>query len=952
MKCSIRMHLACWPALLAALVFARFAPAAPAGKPDGFPVIDFEHGRIDALPGVTARLGEGGALKTTTVNTGEAHSGEWCVEIDGVNQSTQYGLHLSEIAVRPNARYDLSFYYRMSESFRPDAFMVLVFEYAGDPRTTMPIHNQRFFPAHSKTAQTWTAYHAEFMTDARATSIVILFRQEHVLPGGKLWLDDIQLRRGAPALLASWEIDPATAILSGSVRPSSDVADRVTRLWVMLLKDGAVARCLTLAPGRESFQFPLGGLTDNVPYYLTMLAQLKDSGLVTQRLSEVGAGHHRYRVQVPDGPQANLEVTEKDNLFYTFIKSRPWEGNRIGVLEKDQPPPAPWTPLTFDPGRAAVRTWNNTIAAEPNLGGLRISFAQPAGELTTEPISLLLNGRPLTEQFRLTRTQASAVTPNCVTLTSTGSGAGATVTLRAIVEFDGFVRFQLTLRPDRDAAYRVDRLSLVMKFPKDFVKFHYADHGLYGERGLSFAPAFAMREFYPTLWFGNFANGICWCTERLHPGVAKQRRNWLVLAPQPQGSMLTIHMVNEPIEVRDRALSVEFGLLPTPARPQNRQLRDERFRSGVDETLNVIGTMPAPAFKYFGYPELTSLDEFRKYSAGLPSRTADVLYYFGVCYAMETIPQMTYFKKAWIDTPSHSYQTSEPCYGTCTGNYTTVRWLPSWTDQCLYQFQDLLDKTPIRGAYWDTAFPKITEEEGQWSCPVFAGREFHKRVYVLLKRRYGDRARVISHIGQETCLPYVAFSDYVLNGEHFRMQLMRHAHYLDFASLDELRATMTAPFGPARMFLPQYWQAEKAHDRRLMSQVGALTMMHDALPFVAGQEVLEKMMRRKYAFGDLQQAVWYPYWQPNPYLASDNTRVVFSLYARDGELFVIPFNTTSQPQRTRLTLSAGYRQQFPQMRGGSLYDPCTDRDVPIDMGQGKVEIDLLPYSTKLVSVRR
>jgi len=41
-------------------------------------------------PGAKVLLGPGAILRTTTVNTREAFSGEWYLEIDGVNHSTQY----------------------------------------------------------------------------------------------------------------------------------------------------------------------------------------------------------------------------------------------------------------------------------------------------------------------------------------------------------------------------------------------------------------------------------------------------------------------------------------------------------------------------------------------------------------------------------------------------------------------------------------------------------------------------------------------------------------------------------------------------------------------------------------------------------------------------------------------------------------------------------------------
>jgi len=114
--------------------------------------------------------------------------------------------------------------------------------------------------------------------------------------------------------------------------------------------------------------------------------------------------------------------------------------------------------------------------------------------------------------------------------------------------------------------------------------------------------------------------------------------------------------------------------------------------------------------------------------------------------------------------------------------------------------------------------------------------------------------------------------------------------------------------------------------------------------------VLEKMMRRKYDFGDLSRAEWCPYWQPSAQLAGDNRAVIFSFYHRQGDLFVVPWHTSRQPQRVTLQLSESFLGKFPEPRRASVYDPVDDRDTLVEAQSGRIDLDLLPYGTKLVSV--
>lgn len=915
----------------------------------GFPNVDFEGGQVNRRNDVIMKLGPGAALKTTTVNTREAHSGEWYVEVDGVNHDTQYGLTVNDIWVKPGAVYSVSFSYRMSDNFPPQCFIMMVFQFAGKPWRSDLVASKYFFPA-ARVAKEWTDFKADVVTDPKAANISLLFRLESVLPGNRLYLDDIAVRRGEPGVFLTWEIDPKSATLTGAAKPSGDIADRVNSVQVFILRDGKVVKHSELKPGEEKFGFDLKDLTDGVPYYLSANATLKEGSHVPQKISDLAsvvAGRHRLTVRLPDGVEAPIELTDKDCLFYTFIKVRPWEGNEIGVLGKNDLPPPPWSSVTYNEKTGVIRTWNNTITPGKGLCSLRIGFRKPACELTSEPIAITLNGKSLSDAFRFSLIKPSPISPNRVVVESTGAGGNATVDTRVAVEFDGFLRHMIVIRPAEGTAFKVEDLALKMNFPKGYLKYSYT------EKGLTLEPSFATKEFNPVYWFGNHHTGICWCAERLFPSVAKQEKDWLSLTPDEGGTDLTIHLVNRPVEVRDAPLKVEFALLPTPARPFQPRLRNVRFRSGTDSTLDVVGTGLTSAVKYFAYPEIASKEEFARYMNSRGVTAADTLFYFGVSYAMETIPQMTYFKKDWINVPTHRYATEDSTYHQyATGDYTTVKWNPSWTDLCLFKLKEFLQQTGIKGTYLDTAFPNITEENGERYCPVFAGREFHKRVYVLLHRMFGDHAWTISHTGLGTALPYSAFSDFVLNGEHFRQQLFEHAYYLDFATLDEMRATVAAPLGPGHMFLTQYWQTDKAKNRALMAQAAAFAMIHDAVVWVAGQDVLLKMMRQKYNFGDLIKAGWHPYWEPNPYLQSDNYKVIFSLYERDGDLFIIPFNTTSHMQEATLKLRDGYTRKLPAAARVKVYDPVADEESTQELKDNGILLNLEPYCTKLLTIRR
>ena len=895
--------------------FAKFEFAKIGDPYVGVPLIDFEGWTKHPRRDVTV-VPPNARVRATTIGTGEAHSGEWYLEVEGINHSTQYGLYLKDVWVRPRTRYNLSLFARMTPNFMPRTLIVMILQY--DAKGERVGKSDYWYPFTSLPSK-WTGAEHVVLSDENARTVTILFRLEHVLPGNKLFLDDIEFKPAEPAVLLDWEIDPKTARLAGTVRPTGDIAGLTKRITVSITRENQPVKQHILTGRGTGFTFDLKDLTDNVKYYVVAEALLAD------------------------GRKIRCKVTDKDNLFYTFVRERPWEGHTLGVLGKNDPPPSPWRPVSYDPETNGVGTWNNTFALGRGLGSLRIGFQSPAQRL--DDVALYMNGKPLADAFGFSPAKATYASPNKVAVESSGRSEQMQVQTGLTVDFDGFIRQRIVLRPHKGQPFRLKSLTLKIGFPKSYVRYSYKHDGL------TFDPSWRSDEFHPVFWFGNFDTGLLWCANRIYPSTRKQQSAWISLDDNAGKKTLTINLVNAPMRI-EGPLEVEFGLLPTPTRPFQPRTRNVRFRSGKDAVLDVCGTMPNNVVKYFGYPEVTSLGDFERLTSKRGMPKAATLFYFATSYAMETIPQMTYFKKEWINVPTHRYTTQDPSYQKyATGDYTTVDMgNSSWTDLCLYKFKEFLELTGIKGIYNDSAYPYIREKDGECSCPVFEARELHKRSYVLLHQIAPD-GWIISHQGRSTALPYAAFSDFVMNGEHLREALREYTYYLEFMSLQEFRAMVASPLGPAHLLLSQYWQKEKADNRALMAQVSGLAMLHDAKMWVAGQEVLLQMMRERINFGDLSKTSWYPYWGDNPYLRIDSKDVVMSFYERQGDLFVIMFNAADKRTETTLHFD-GYLKKFAGDRHMKVYDPVTDKAETQDIARGRIELTFEPYVPKLLTLIR
>jgi hypothetical protein len=51
-----------------------------------------------------------------------------------------------------------------------------------------------------------------------------------------------------------------------------------------------------------------------------------------------------------------------------------------------------------------------------------------------------------------------------------------------------------------------------------------------------------------------------------------------------------------------------------------------------------------------------------------------------------------------------------------------------------------------------------------------------------------------------------------------------------------------------------------------------------------------------------------------------------------------------------LKLGESFLRKFPEPRRANVYDPVDDRDTLVEAQSGRIDLDLVPYGTKLVSV--
>jgi len=256
-------------------------------------------------------------------------------------------------------------------------------------------------------------------------------------------------------------------------------------------------------------------------------------------------------------------------------KSPPsWFGNRIGVTDDVLPP---WTPIEIEGDRARV------VLREYQLGpsGLPEAITSRGLSLLAAPSSLTLDGVAATWQRRLI-----FAVPGKVVWEAKGRWPAVRATLRTTLEYDGMLRYDLTLTPAATGNARLRNLELALPYRGERAQFGVS------VVSTNFAPYQEVSDMETGLaWFCEWAKG--WqigaapCLETPRDG---NQVNWKVRFIGAEGRDLT------------GALTLTFGLQALPVRELDLSYQYAKRRSqglpSLDSNQRAISDIADNALTY------------------------------------------------------------------------------------------------------------------------------------------------------------------------------------------------------------------------------------------------------------------------------------------------------------------------------------------------------------------
>ena len=491
-------------------------------------------------------------------------------------------------------------------------------------------------------------------------------------------------------------------------------------------------------------------------------------------------------------------VAEQVQAGYNLPAAPEWWGNNLGKIEAIGEVPKPWTPVVWKGND--LRVWGRAVTMTASLLPAQIvhnevpmtgSPKQPTAMLAA-PVQLDIQaGGPV----KFGPPEIVSDKPWLASRRAKVEAAGLTGTLTVEVEFDGLMKYTLDLAPGAAPA-TLDRLAFVLTLPKANAT-HY-NHGYVGTRldktvryeaGVV-APEGLTRGFTEKLWLGNPTLGVDFVCERDQFWSPLDNPKAVQVTVGPDTVVARIDMVAEPRAVKAH-LRYQWAILPTPAKPMNEELNHRLFlaQSGASFDLKT-GTMnEEEARAYLKRLVEGGANAFNMWAfgAGSPPEGDSSLWnndFASPSYNPATAKNDVRAKlmKDYVRIAHEQgmrWVTLYMLWGAPSNwpNQQGVFWRemmkhplvpsfggylfepgPAFNDWYLWEVDRSIRELDIDGMYQDSSpHREITanvhtgtgwyDEKGllRGSYPVFANREFHKRVWVLFHQQRKKDGLVYSH---------------------------------------------------------------------------------------------------------------------------------------------------------------------------------------------------------------
>lgn len=499
-----------------------------------------------------------------------------------------------------------------------------------------------------------------------------------------------------------------------------------------------------------------------------------------------------------------------------------WENNNLGI---DRKVPLPWTLVQVNERTLSV--WGRTFSFGNALFPEQIT--SQGNELLSRRMNLALRingesyqdnsgGAVITDQGNFDR----------VELEGKISGKSADVIVKTSLEFDGFLRFDITIDPKvkpvviEEMIFEIPYSSSVATYYTRFYDYDFANERVNRTDMINSAGKIKgtmLLPFNHHVWIGNHKAGAELSIETNYHWSEKDVNKAIEIEPDQNAFAVNLraNIITLAKKITE-SVTFSFGLMVTPIKPLTKNWRSYILGNGVESadgydselwTKSTAAVRIKPEFiSHFTPPVEPEL--FQKYNdvrKELQDKNTKFIPYAALMFMHKDMPELKDYAKYWLTDLKASQNprilwTNVNFYSKSIQDFYIwhyVRSIKEWQQDGLY-FDGGANPFPVKNS--NTEYD-ISDKSGKSYIPIFSVREFHKRLYKAVKSHNAEFL-ITQHSGSAPKM-FCGFSDFIYTGESMNLEFIRlGAEAYNSGNLPE----GWPPYLPDYSNFPDdYWQA-------------------------------------------------------------------------------------------------------------------------------------------------
>lgn len=664
---------------------------------------------------------------------------------------------------------------------------------------------------------------------------------------------------------------------------------------------------------------------------------------------------------------------------------REWLGNEIGI--SDTVPP-PWVPLEVD-GQSVV-TFGQIYQYADTLFPAQV-WAAGESLFAAAPYVRIRSGGNSYE-LRSADVSIKRISDAEVQVTTVAREGPLLLTLDTLYEFDGMARVGFELQAAGGRNVQIDDVRLVFEYQGErAVLYHimsafsnkpprFSDGGFLPDSGFEFD------QFRELIWLGDHYRGFCWFAESMENWQIKDEEEiQTVRQSGPNSVELTVKLADKRFTL-NRPWQLVFGFQATPTREiidERREKSDRNKRTlwawdwGDGGTYYPFFTNPGPPREFIQNMRAQGREVMPSSSQRFYSRYRNHhIRRFGEIENPGLIHrEVLLWESEWrqrltpqIGEMPERHTAPGDWYGTFgPGGLTNLCAASPFQDYYLWRLKQSIEDTDLGAIYLDQPMGICANEHhgcgyvnyaGEWTpnAPIFARREFQKRMYRLFHEAHGQ-TRIMWHSSNQIIVPVISFTDIFLDGEEYSPTRISNPisyaygmreFYSDILPVGRMQAHHTGlQFGFAPSLLTKF-NTTRAPSAASVSDVMGYFLVHDShvRPIWSAYNHFGAYINDiwfEFPFADSRQ---YYYWEEHDGIGVESPDGFYILHAADDDqLMLILHNPLHAPMDFNISLDAdalGLR--------GSVLEALEDAEsgqvfVPLD---GHFEIPIAPKDLRIL----